>query len=261
MPGMMPGSMNGAMMPGSMNGAMMPGSMNGAMMPGSMNQGVGGMNFGRASMVMEEPPNQHQLDQRSLPMVPTPWPGPPAPLMPGQATGVGIDNLHPLMQMGGGAPARLPNAYRMYGYGPREMWWSNPLPVPEQNTGIMINAEFPLKREMEGREFSNYDYAIRNQNWRHQGQWVQPFDPIHDVPDWKHKMFGQYEDARDLKQPMHVKDYMEHYYKRLHEERDAPGLFKIDKEANRRMEMEILDDQELREFWQNPDAVINDRLS
>jgi hypothetical protein len=181
--------------------------------------------------------------------------------MPGQATGVGADNLHPLMQQGPGALARLPNAYRMYGYGPREMWWSNPVPVPEPNTGIMINAEFPLQKTMEGREVSHWDYGIRNQGWNHQGPWVQPFDPIHDRPDWKHKMYGSYEEARDLKQPMHVKDHMEGYYRKLHEERDTPGLFKIDKQAKKRMELEILDDQELTEFWANPDAVMHDRLS
>merc|ERR1719199_860718 len=220
------------MMPGSMGPGMMPGSMGPGMMPGQDN---------RVSIQLEEMPNQRTLDARPFNPVPTPWAGRPPPLLPGQATGIGINNLNPMQQqsVGAGAIARLPNAYRMYGYGPREVFWSTPVPVPEQNTGIMINAEYPLQKWMEDREVAHWDNLIRNTGWTKQGPWVQPFNPMTDVPDWKHKYFGQYEQAADLKQPRHHKDYQEEYYKKLNKQRDSKGLFEMDESANRRMTVEI----------------------
>merc|ERR1719215_1258215 len=141
----------------------------------------------------QEMPIQKILDTRTMPMVPTPWAGQPDVLRPGQATGYGPDALSPLQQPEWGDVQRMPNAYRMYGYGNRVIKWSPQLPVPEPNTGITINAEYPLLWQMEGVEAAPFDYGIRNLEWRRQGPWVQKYDPIHDIPDWKHKLFGQYE--------------------------------------------------------------------
>jgi len=257
--GMMPGSMGGGMMPGGMGGGMMPSSMGGGMMPGGMGGGMmpGGM-MGRAGIMMEEMPNQRTLDDRRLPPMPMPWPGSPQTLMPGQATGYGTNNLHPLQQQGLGQQQRLPNAYRMYGYGAREIYWSNSVPVGEPNTGIMINAEFPLMRGMEGYEVTHWDSGIRNSTWRHQGPWIQPFDPRTDIPDFKHQTNSGFELAQDLKHPRHVKDFNEQYYKDLAKQRDNRGLLD---DTRKGMTLEIMDDQELKEFWQNPEAVMADRLS
>lgn len=230
----------------------------------------------RSSIMMNEPPNVMTLDQRPMPPVPTPW-RTQEYLMPGQPTGMGMDSISPLQERAVAdlAGNRLPSAYRMYGYGPREISWSNPLPVPfrgEENTGIMINAEFPLPKHMEGHLAVPVDHAIRNPHWRHQGEWVQPFDPIHDIPDWKHKLYGDYEDAVDLVTPSVPGAYKRHlrsnvgesqieqYYKKLHEERNNLGLFKEDVAARRHMELEILNEEELEDFFRNPEAVMRDRL-
>lgn len=298
MPMMPPGSMMSPGMPGTgMNmqmggmGGMMSGGMGGM---GSM--GMGGMGAmgsmmplgpgitqgspmgmagnmmprGRVGIMMEELPNQRILDERLLPPMPHPWGPPfpgnqncqPQPLMPGQPTGIGADNLHPLQQQNIGELSRLPNAYRMYGYGPREITWSPQINVQERNTGVMINAEFPLQKHMEGREVAHYDDFIRNQDWQRQGAWVRPYDPKVDAPDWKHNLYGQYEQAQDLKRPRWVprKDFVDNYYKDLHTQRDAKGIFEIDDVANRRMTLEMMDENELAGFWSNPQAVQNDGL-
>jgi len=261
-PGMMPGSMGPGMMPGSMGPGMMPGSMGPGMMPGSMGPGMMGM--GRTGIALQEMPNQRMLDSQMMPMAPQPWQGSQMALLPGQATGYGSQNLSPMQQQSlpQGQIERLPNAYRMYGYGPREITWSSPVPVPEgQNTGVMINAEFPLSKELEGREVYPSDTGIRNMGWQQQGEWVKPFDPVRDVPDWKHKMFGSYEDACDMKRPMHKKDHMEIYYTGLAKERNTKGLFAENQQPGKQgMSLEIMDDQELNAFWANPEAVMQDRL-
>lgn len=259
-PGMMPGSMGPGMMPGSMGPGMMPGGgMGGGMMPG----GMGGFSqYGTPSITMQDIPNQRTIDERQFPAMPMPWQGAPQMLMPGQATGMGPDNLHPLMQqqMVGGQQ-RLPNAYRMYGYGPREIFWSTPVPVPEANTGIMVNAEYPLTRAMEGREVTSWDYGIRNSTWQQQGPWVQPYDPVRDMPDWKHKNFGAYETACDLKKPRHVKENMDSYYRNLNSTREGKGLFsRSANDGDGGMSLEIMDERTLHEFWTNPEAVVHEGL-
>lgn len=259
-PGFMgPGMMQGqGMMPSQ---RMMPGQLGPGQMPSGMMPG-GPSPFGRVGITMEDVPNQRSLDERIVPPVPMPWGGAPTQLMPGQPTGIGPNNLNPMQQMQqqdmGGQAARLPNAYRMYGYGQREIFWSPQVPVPEPNTGIMINAEYPLQRGMEGREAVNYDYGIRNVNWQHQGAWVQPLDPRVDIADWKSKMYGGYEQAYDMKRPRFSKYAMDDHYKDLHKSRTAQGV--LEKPASRNQRMQIMDDNELQEFWANPTGVMEDRL-
>lgn len=260
--GMMPGGMGPGMMPGSMGPGMMPRSM-GGMGPGMMPGGMGGMGPSHVGIMMEEMPNQRILDDRRLPPMPMPWPGAPMPLMPGQATGMGPDNLHALQQhslAATGQAQRLPNAYRMYGYGNREITWSSSVPVHEHNTGIMINAEFPLTREQEGREVFHCDYGIRNKTWQHQGPWVQPLDPRTDIPDWKTKQFGSYELAVDCKKPRYKKEHTDEHYKGLHKARAEHGLFTGENAAKKNMRLEIMDEGEVANFWGNPAAVMSDRL-
>lgn len=261
--GPVPGTMAGPPMPpmGSMMGPV-PGTMAGPM-PGSMAMVPMPPPFAmeRSSIsAMKEMPVQKMLDSRTMPQVPMPWAGQSDILRPGQPTGMGPDALSPLHRPEWGEAQRMPNAYRQYGYGNRVIKWSPAVPVPERNTGITINAEYPLLWQNEGREAAPYDYGIRNQNWVQQGPWVQPYDPTRDVPDWKHKMFGQYEQAVDLKQKKFEKDYNEMHYKDLARERDAKGVLGIDETARKRMELELVDDNELHQFWANPEAVMYDKL-
>jgi len=272
--GMMPSGPMGMMPSGPMG--MMPSGPMGMMPSGPMGMTSSSpmVQYSRPSIMMQELPNMNTLDSRPTPPFPTPW-RPKEYLMPGQPTGTGVNSINPLQERAVGDLARLPSAYRMYGYGPREITWSPHVPVPfpgEENTGIMINAEFPLPRTMEGREAIPYDLAIRNPTWRHQGMWVQPFDPLHDVPDWKHKLFGDYESAQDiigvpgaqkryLQRNLAGESAIEQHYKKLHEQRNQQGLFKDeDAIARKHMELEILDEQELEDFFRNPDAVMRDKL-
>lgn len=245
-------------MPGTMGGQMMMGGPDPRMMGTACGPTPYGMNRSGIALDAQEMPIQQILDTRTMPMVPTPWAGQPDMLRPAQ--GFGPDALSPLQQAECGDVQRMPNAYRMYGYGNRVIQWSPQLPVPEPNTGITINAEYPLKWQMEGLEAAPYDSGIRNLEWRHQGPWVQPFDPIHDIPDWKHKLFGQYEGAVDLKRPMYTKDYNDMHYKNLAKQREAKGIMGMDQTAKKRMELEILDDKEIARFFANPEAIMHDSL-
>merc|ERR1719265_1690135 len=169
---------------------------------------------------------------------------------------------------------RLPDAHRMYQYGPRQIYWTDRVPVAEPNTGVMVNAEFlaPPGYDMgsNARELVKWDLGIRNQYWQHQGPWLQPYDPVLDATAaQKAKMFGDYEQARDLVAPCRPGAYRRHYgkqerdswlysnYKQLAEERDRPGLFKESKYKKQEAEWEFFDDNDLQELFTNPEGAMH----
>merc|ERR1719272_1268334 len=263
----MQGGMGGAT-GGLMQGGIGPGMGGMGSMQGGMQGGMGGFSqYGQCQITMQDIPNQRTIDERQFPAMPMPWQGPPPMLMPGQATGMGPDNLHPMMQTDSKGQTRLPNAYRMYGYGPREVFWSTPVPVPEANTGIMINAEYPLSQAMEGREVVAHDYGIRNSGWQKQGPWVQPYDPLEfGGSGFKQKKFGMANDgddggggqACDLKKGRHIKENMDDFYRNLNNTREGKGLFsRSPNYGDGGMSLEIMDERAMHEFWTNPEAVVH----
>lgn len=162
-------------------------------------------------------------------------------------------------------PPQLPDSYRMYTYGTRQIYWSNSVPVPEPNTGVMVNMETLGKKSMDGCEVVPCDLGVRNTGWRHQGPWVQPYDPLESA-EWKAKTYGDYSQARDLVAPCNpgpyrkhrkAKDgdsYMQLHYSRLAEQRNQRGLFHED-HKKRPEEFQLFDDNELQAFLANPDAA------
>mmetsp|Transcript_15696 Transcript_15696/g.42786 ORF Transcript_15696/g.42786 Transcript_15696/m.42786 type:complete len:230 (-) Transcript_15696:81-770(-) len=67
---------------------------------------------------------------------------------------------------------RLPSAYRLHNFAPREVWWSPEVCVPEGNRGVMLNAEYPMPPHQKGVEMCYDDWAIRNSGWRHIGAMI-----------------------------------------------------------------------------------------
>lgn len=80
--------------------------------------------------------------------------------------------------------ADLQDGYNMYTYGERQTQFASRLAVPEPNYGVVINAEFPMRKEDFGREVGIADYEIRNQNWTHVGPLLRAAEkPQHLRPD------------------------------------------------------------------------------
>lgn len=219
-------------------------------------------------MMPVDPPRRRILEEKPVIPFGTNF-VPPPPLIPGEPSG-----FHPLLEHNLGIN-RLPNAYRNYQYGPRQMWWANPVTVPEANTGIMINCEMPMQSWMEGRFLDpnkageksiRGDHFIRNEGWMmlnpnnlkpYDADEVARMDPSH--------TFGDYSLAMDMadvkrKQGVTAEAYIEEKYKKMRDAREDQGYFTIDKVGMRNMELEILDEQELREFWADPNAIIQDTL-
>lgn len=166
----------------------------------------------------------------------------------------------------------LPPAYGQYTYGERMVSWRR-VPVPENNTGIMRNAEFPTKPYQEGVEVSASDDAVRNSGWRHLGRWAMPVaekkalipDPHREtadmmsrrlaeayykttelVPDWE----GMERDYEPFKAA--VPDF-----KALKAARDGPlvGLT-----LGKAMTIDIVGDEQLAEFFADPEASLEDNV-
>merc|ERR1719254_91471 len=111
------------------------GTMHGPLGPGMM-KNMGMYRMDQPRIEMQDVPIMNTLNSRPLPPFPMQWREQEF-LMPGQRTGMGMDNISPLQERAVEDLARLPHAYRMYGYGPREIVWSGQVPTPEhqQNTG------------------------------------------------------------------------------------------------------------------------------
>lgn len=224
--------------------------------------------FGHTLMFLNDPPRRDIKAEAAL------VPGymnfqPPPPLQPAASS-----PFHPLIEHSCGIP-RLPNAYQMYQYGPSTQYWK-PVTVPESNTGIMINAEFPMQAWMEGRYLEpnkpgkkepRGDHFIRNEGWMMLNpDNLKPFSEEEFNKLHPHEAFGDYSVAQDLADQqrnsgMKAEEYIEEKYKKMHQEREDKGYFSIDKIGMRNMELEILDEQKLREFWADPRSIIEDALT
>lgn len=212
-----------------------------------------------------QPSNQPEVamppPQAMQPMMPNVVPGTPSPFP---------ENQNMMM---------LPNAYRMYQYGPRQVWWSKRVTVPEANHGIMINAEYPLQENMWGKFAYDDDTLIRNEHWRHIGSWMQRNTEKDASNNWQthHKAPGAEQDASnnwqtqqkapgltgsmvayDLKPKRNIPDY--HALNRWRNSDEDLHLTNAEVKANERMKQEVLDDYRLKQFFDDQQAVVEDEL-
>lgn len=166
----------------------------------------------------------------------------------------------------------LPPAYGQYTYGERMVSWRR-VPVPENNTGIMRNAEFPTKPYQEGVEVSFSDDAVRNMGWRHLGRWAMPVaeakvlipDPHRETADMMSRRLAEaYYKTTELEPNW---EEMERNYapfkaavpdfKALKAARDGPleGLT-----LGKAMTIDIVGDEQLAEFFADPEASLEDNV-
>lgn len=163
----------------------------------------------------------------------------------------------------------LPPAYGQYTYGERIVRWSGRVPVPEQNRGIMRNAEFPTKPHQEGVEVAAPDYAVRNMGWRHLGPWAEPVkeakapipDPQRETADMMNRRLAQAEYKTTQLMPFYG-DYEPYRaaapdFKALKAARDGPlaGLT-----LGKAMTIDIVGDEQLAEFFADPEASLEDNV-
>lgn len=145
---------------------------------------------------------------------------------------------------------RLPDAHRLYRYGPRRVTWSPEVPVAEQNHGIMINAEFAMQPGQLGQEVVFDDWAVRNSRWRHLGAMIPRKQPS--LADKFGGHMPDYDLAHDLKNHRHMPHFVH-----LLKHRQAESL---DQFAERRFDREVLNQEELRDFFADDEKIRSDAL-
>lgn len=164
----------------------------------------------------------------------------------------------------------LPPAYGQYTYGARMVRWNGRVPVPEENTGIMRNAEFPTKPYQEGVEVAPPDYAVRNMGWRHLGPWAMPaWEPTVPIPDPDRETSEMM--SRRLAEAHYKTKDLEPFHEPYTPFKAAPPDFKALKAARdgplagltlaRPMTIDLVGDEQLAEFFADPEASLEDNVA
>mmetsp|Transcript_12277 Transcript_12277/g.28687 ORF Transcript_12277/g.28687 Transcript_12277/m.28687 type:complete len:272 (+) Transcript_12277:139-954(+) len=198
------------------------------------------------SVRAEEPPRHILLGESRQQIYPPPsqqrQQAPPQP-MPHYHTSQPVDRLAseqlPLLW-------NLPSAHRMYHYGPREVWFSPEVPVPERNYGVMVNAEFAMLPQHQNVEVVYDDWAIRNSRWRHIGSMLPRESFADELASWRKNHKAEWDLAHDFKPNYKIPDYVE-----VHKGREVPLFDQLDQN----LEREILNEDEIRELFGNPRSV------
>lgn len=161
------------------------------------------------------------------------------------------------------------DAHHMYQCGPRTIRYTR-VPVPEANVGIVINNEFITQEHMVGKEIFPNDDAIRNDMWSHMGALIpRESSSKETLQDWLIH-HAHYENAVDIKglhqMEMHEAEssaagsgrpsgrFLPDYHS-LHRRRDDDGVWKTSQRVHQNFQRELLNEQQMREFWSNPVAV------
>mmetsp|Transcript_40002 Transcript_40002/g.101608 ORF Transcript_40002/g.101608 Transcript_40002/m.101608 type:complete len:265 (-) Transcript_40002:231-1025(-) len=157
----------------------------------------------------------------------------------------------------------LPDIHGTYHCGPRQFYWSSCVPVPENNFGIMINAEFPTQKYHLRQEVVFNDEAIRNEHWRQCGALLPRVDRTSEdsISTWLHN-HAEYGNAYDVKgvhkQEMLAAPPHQRYqtdYHGLHRKRTDDTIWKQAQHAAHQLEREIMDESGIKDFFGDPAAV------
>mmetsp|Transcript_47071 Transcript_47071/g.86284 ORF Transcript_47071/g.86284 Transcript_47071/m.86284 type:complete len:272 (+) Transcript_47071:135-950(+) len=233
--------------PGARASRTWPGTYNGVitLKPESASEQQPGV--GTFAVMAEEPPRHNfvmEAEQRRRIWPPAHKPvsrhqAPQAGNYPGQPVDRLASEQLPLMW-------NLPSAHRMYHYGPRQVWYSQEVPVPEHNYGVMVNAEFPMLPHHQNVEVVYDDWAIRNMRWRHIGSMVQREGFADELASWRKHHKAEWDLAYDTKPNYKIPDYHE-----IHKGRSVPLYDMLDEN----LEREILNEHEIRDLFGNPRSV------
>mmetsp|Transcript_4553 Transcript_4553/g.14773 ORF Transcript_4553/g.14773 Transcript_4553/m.14773 type:complete len:229 (-) Transcript_4553:91-777(-) len=162
-------------------------------------------------------------------------------------------------------------AHEMPQYGPRTTYWVE-VRGPEQNHGIVINGEFPgeMPTGPDGRPevLYFYDQAIRNEGWHRIGQRMPRLTRpgVESVSSWLHH-HADYSNAVDMKgelmmenahKPRRERIGQDYHYQ--HACRKPDGVEQAAAKVREHLGREILDRQQIEEFFGDPRAVALDTL-
>lgn len=173
--------------------------------------------------------------------------------------GVELSRLqqHPL----GARVEQLPDAYQMYNFGQRQVYYSTNVNVPEPNLGVMINAEFPTEPRHINREIVVNDEAIRNRDWRYIGGMVRRVHQTHEEElKAELQMHAEYQHAVDLKGEHKLEyaglknQHLPDYHTLMQQRQDAFNG-RLAQRVKQRLEREVLNEHQMLEFFKDPDAV------
>lgn len=161
--------------------------------------------------------------------------------------------------------------FAIYPHGPRTVYYSTQVPVPEKNFGVMVNAEYAtpaheVKNPME--VLYHDDTAIRNRNWRPLGPFLERKDASPETlqdylskhAEWQLAYdFGNHvgDDHADPWKPPKLLPARTPDFKSLSGERSYNE--QLDK-AKRVVRREIISANEVSEFFSSPDALMYETL-
>mmetsp|Transcript_70369 Transcript_70369/g.153378 ORF Transcript_70369/g.153378 Transcript_70369/m.153378 type:complete len:278 (+) Transcript_70369:320-1153(+) len=163
----------------------------------------------------------------------------------------------------------LPDVHASYACGPRQYVWNTRVPVPEENHGIMINAEFVPRPDQLRHQVVFYDDAIRNSTWRHVGALIPPGRCREELAVSELHAHADYGEAVDLKGllqqelPPHATPAQraEAHYTALVQYRAKAGLVEETKEVVFQASKEVLDETGIKEFFSDPNRVAYERIA
>lgn len=154
-----------------------------------------------------------------------------------------------------GGMARSTSIY----YGPRSCMYSASVPVPTPNKGVVVSAEFPTQAHHVGQYVTFHDDMICNVNWSR-----VPNLPLRMMASEKARMFSNaetYMNACDITGVQKRQGAQPHYspvYHELHKERRNDGIWNTAVRVDQRLDGEFLTAAEIKDFFSNPEAIMND---
>mmetsp|Transcript_79538 Transcript_79538/g.177875 ORF Transcript_79538/g.177875 Transcript_79538/m.177875 type:complete len:227 (-) Transcript_79538:62-742(-) len=165
-------------------------------------------------------------------------------------------------------------AHEMPNYGPRTATWTT-VRVPEENYGVVINAEYPghVPRAVDGRPevMYFYDQAIRNEGWQRIGQRMprvhRPGEES--ISSWLHH-HADYAGAVDVKgelkmermsRPRCERAGIGFDYHLQHSQRNPDGIERVAAKVEDRLGREIVTADEVQRFFADPEAIAYDTLT
>jgi len=202
------------------------------------------------------------------------------PQAPAQAPAQAQENVQcaPAWAATRNAPGAPTRARQLYDYSTREVWYASNVPVPEQNQGVVITAEFPTHPSQEcywkdgGRMICYTDQAVRNAQWSHGHNCLPHVDPVTAATAQQRRplVLQGNEMARDVKgirrqelqgRPHYQRErHLPHDYGALLLHRKDEGWKALAEKVKHSLEREILTADEMQDFFMNEEAVMYERV-
>jgi hypothetical protein len=136
-----------------------------------------------------------------------------------------------------------------------------PVPVPENNYGVVINAEYPTQARFVGMRGSENDDAIRNPHWQKLGQVIRQQDKrdkAESAIQWMHQHadYSQAVDEKGMNMTLPPRDRLVHHYSQVSKRRSADSVKETAERMRDQLRRDILNAEQIREFFSDREAVM-----